>query len=127
MIRVARCMKDFARNSDLAEELAALPEGDDHIALFRNIHIVIRRLCPGLHERDGVDLDIEHEEGNAFLLQFLGKARMVNVIVGGERVADLAQGHARPLEVRLHDGQSPRPADVNEQARGARADNPVVG
>ena len=127
MIGVAGCMQDLSCNTDLAEELAALLEGDDHIAIPGNLDVVIPWLGPGLHDWDSVNLDIEYDEGNAFALQFLGKTCMINVIVSGKGVADLAEGHAHPLEVRLHSSEAPWPANVDEQARSARTYNPVVG
>jgi hypothetical protein len=51
---------------------------------------------------------------------------VVNVVVGGERVANLAEGYARLPEVRLHGSKGPWPAHINEQARGAGAYNPVT-
>jgi hypothetical protein len=67
MIRVAGCMEDFPCNSDLAEKLAALLKRDNDVAVTCNVHIVVPWLCPRLHDRDGINLDIEYEEGNAFL------------------------------------------------------------
>lgn len=127
MIGVTGRVQDFSGNSDLAEELAALREGDDNIALACNINVVVPGLCPRLHDWDGVHLDIEYEERNAFPFQFLGKTRMVNVIVRGECVPDLVQGHAHSLEVRLHGSKGAGPADIDKQTRSARTDDPVVG
>ena len=59
--------------------------------------------------------------------KLFGKAGVVDVVVRGEGVADLAQGDGHPLEIRLHRAEGPRPADVNEQSRCACADNPVIG
>src|SRR5512137_2840217 len=52
---------------------------------------------------------------------------MIDVIVGGKRIADLVQGDVHLPEVGSHEPESPRPADIDEQAGGSRADNPVVG
>ena len=55
-------------------------------------------LGPPLHNRDGVDLDIDDEQGNTFLLGSR-KTGMVNVIVGGECVTDLVSG--TPIRLRF--------------------------
>jgi len=127
MIGVTGRMQDFSRNSDLTEQLAAPFERDDDVAIPRNIDVVVPWLGPSLHDWDGFNLDVEYEKGNAFSLQFLGKTRVVNVIVGGKCVADLAQGYPLPLEVGLHSPEGPGPANVDEQAISACAYNPVVG
>lgn len=127
MSRVAGCMQDFAGNSDLAQELTALIERDNDVPNFHNINVAIIRFGPGLHEGDGVHLNIEDEEGNALSLQFLGKPCMVNMIVSGEGIADLAKRDAHLLETRLHGAQGTWPADVHEQAIGASAHHPVIG
>ncbi len=68
MIGVSGSVKDLSCNSDLAEELTALLEGDDDVAFRCNLNIVVLRLCPGLHNWDGVNLDIKYEKGYAFPL-----------------------------------------------------------
>jgi len=112
MIRVSGRVNDFPRNSDLAEELAALLEWDDDVALARDLHIVILWLCPSLYNWDGVNLDIEYKQRNAYPLQFLTKTCVVNVIVGGERVANLVEGHTHPFEIRLPSSKSSWTANV---------------
>jgi hypothetical protein len=42
----------------------------------------------------------------------------IDVVVGGERAANLVERDIHPPEIRFHPSQSPRPADVDEQARG---------
>lgn len=127
MIGVSGRVQDFSGNPDPVEEPAALLEPDDDVAVPGNIDIVVLRLCPGLHDWDGINLNIEYEEGNTFSLQFLGKPCVVNMIMGGKRVANLTQGDVHPLEICLHSSEGSRPADVNQQARSPRTDNPVVG
>jgi len=52
---------------------------------------------------------------------------MVNMIVRGKRVANLAEGYPHLLEIRLHDSEGSWPTDVNKQTRDTRANNPVIG
>lgn len=99
MVGVAGRVQDFSGNPDLAEELAAPLDRDDDVAVRGDIDVVIPRLYPGLHDGDGVRLNIEHEQRNALPLHFLGQSGVVDMIVGGKRVANLAQG--MPIRLRF--------------------------
>lgn len=88
---------------------------------------MIPRLGPGFHEGDRGNLDIGYEERDSLSLQLFCKPCMINVVVGGERVADFVEGDAHLLEICLHDPERSRPADVNQKARSAGADHPIVG
>lgn len=127
MLGMAGCGQDFAANADLAQELAALRERDDNVAVLCYLNVVIAWFRPPFHERDGWRLNIKHQQGNAFAFQFFGKAGVVDMIVGGERVADFVQRHPHLPEIRLHHAERSRPADIDQQARSACADYPVVG
>lgn len=68
MIGMAGRMQDLPGNSDLAQALAALLAGNDDVAIRRNVNVVVLRFRPGLHDGDGGDLDVEHQQGDAFSL-----------------------------------------------------------
>lgn len=127
MIGVAGRVQDFSGNSQPGEERAALRKRNGDVAMLGNVDIIVPRLGPGLHDGDGANLHVEDEQGHAFPLHLLCKPGMVDVIVGGERVANLAQGDAHLLEAGLHGPEGARPTDIHQQAGSTLAHHPVVG
>jgi len=87
--RVTGRRQDFAGDADLAQPVAALLERDRHVAVRRDLDIPVGGFGPGLHDGDGVDLHIQHEQRDALAFEFLGQAGVVDVVVRGQRVANL--------------------------------------
>lgn len=77
MVRMAGRMKYLSSNADLVEELTALLEGDDDVAILRNINILVPRFCPGLHQGDRINLDIEYKQGTPETLNHLSHNTMI--------------------------------------------------
>ncbi len=127
VVRMSRRGNDLAVNADALEKVAAGRFGEHDIALHGDFGVVVLGLGMAAHERDRRDLDVENEQLDAQLFQFLGESGVINMVVGNELVGYLFEANTLAAAAVTHHAQRAGPARVEEQARAVIGEDVIVG